>query len=170
MRNSWYENRKGKYSRIEYLKSKLVLLVFLLFGFSSCYSVNEHTYLRIVFNNSKLNSIYLNNYIDNVRNNGIIVPDSIKEIFFDEAKISANERLIYFKSKPEEWYLINFDATPCWIEAIYNPSLSSVGIYDNRFTSKTELNRIKTRFEVEVLNKAESSGKKQHIADSMLYR
>ena len=137
--------------------------------FSSCYTVNEHTYLRIVFNESKLNAAYLNNFIDSVRNNKIIISDSIKEIFFNGAKMSNNERLIHFESKPQEWYLLNFDATPCWIESIYNPMLSSFQIHDKRFISEIELNRVKKRFETEVLKKAEEYGKNHHLADSVLY-
>jgi peptidoglycan/LPS O-acetylase OafA/YrhL len=110
-----------------------LLLCYLALIFSSCYTVNEHTYLRIVFNESKLSAVYLNSYVDSVRNNGIIIPDSIKEFFFNGDKISDNERLIYFESSPQEWYLINFDATPCWIEAIYSPLVSNGMIYDKRF-------------------------------------
>ena len=146
-----------------------LLLCCLALIFSSCYTVNEHTYLRIVFNESKLNAVYLNNYVDSVRNNKIIIPDSIKEIFFNGDKMSNNERLIHFESNPQEWYLINFDATPCWIEAIYNPALSSTQIYDKRFISEAELNRVKKRFEIEVLKKAEEYGKNHHLADSVLY-
>ncbi len=151
-------------------QNKLLLsTLFLLCIFNSCYTVNEHTYLRILFNESKLNAVYLNNYVDSVRNNKIIIPDSIREIFFIGDKMSNNERLIHFESKPQEWYLINFDAAPCWIEAIYNPALSSTQIYDKRFISEAELNRVKKRFEVEVLKKAEQYGKNHHIADSTLY-
>ena len=165
-----FKIRTGIIHPINHQQNKLVLgILFLLFIFSSCYTVNEHTYLRIVFNESKLNAVYLNNYVDSVRNNGIIIPDSIKEIFFNGDKMSNNERLIYFESKPQEWYLINFDATPCWIEAVYNPALSSSQIHDKRFISETELNRVQKRFEVEVLKKAEEYGKNHHIADSILY-
>jgi hypothetical protein len=104
-----------------------------------------------------------------VRNNEIIIPDSIKEIFFNGDKMANNERLIHFESKPQEWYLINFDANPCWIEAIYNPLLSNGMIHDKRFISEAELNRVKKRFESEVLIKAEQYGKDHHLADSTLY-
>jgi|GEM_PF-1876742 len=151
-------------------KAKFILsTLFLLFTLNSCYTVNEHTYLGIVFNENKISAVYLNNYIDSVRNNEVVIPDSIKEIFFNGSKMLDNERLIYFEGKPQEWYLINFNATPCWIEAIYNPSLSNGMIHDKRFISEIELNRIKKRFETEVLKKAEEHGKSHHIADSILY-
>jgi hypothetical protein len=166
----WSQAKDGSYINIKPPQNKLVLsILFLIFVFSSCYTVNEHTYLNIVYNESKLNADYLNSYVDSVRNNGVTIPDSIKEIFFNGRKMFDNERLVYFGSKPQEWYLINFDATPCWIEAIYNPGLSSSQIYDKRFISGHELNRVKKRFEVEVLKKAEEYGKNHHIADSILY-
>ena len=163
-------NIRMEITRQSLFQNKLkLLLCYLTLIFSSCYTVNEHTYLRIVFNESKLNAVYLNKYVDSVRNNEMIIPDSIKELFFNGSKMFDNERLIHFESKPQEWYLINFDATPCWIEAIYNPLLSNGMIYDKRFISETELNRVKKRFETEVLRKAEEYGKNHHFADSVLY-
>lgn len=151
-------------------RNKLALSkLFLLFIFSSCYGVNEHTYLRIVFNESKLNAVYLNKYVDSVRNERITIPDSIKELFFNGSKMLDNERLIHFESEPQEWYLINFDATPCWIEAIYNPLLSDRMIHDKNSISEAELRRIKKRFETEVLKKAEEYGKSHHLPDSVIY-
>ena len=158
---------KDKY-QISYWKNNLLLSIF-LFVFSSCYTVNEHTYLNIVFNESKLNAIYLNKYVDSVQNKGIIIPDSINQIFFNDDTIRDNERLIQFENKPQEWYLIDFDASPCWIEAIYNPTLSSFMIHDKRFISAAELTRIRNRFQSEILNKSEAYGKNHHIADSILY-
>jgi hypothetical protein len=162
--------RTGIIHSINHQRAKIALSTLcLLFIFSSCYTVNEHTYLSIVFNESKLNAVYLNKYVDSVRNHEMIIPDSIKELFFNGRKMYDNERLIHFENTPQEWYLINFDATPCWIEAIYNPLLSNGMIYDKRFISAGELNRVKKRFETEVLRKADEYGKNHGLADSTLY-
>jgi hypothetical protein len=132
--------RTGIIRPINFQRNKLALgKLFLLFIFSSCYTVNEHTYFGIVFNESKLNAVYLNKYVDSVRNNKIIIPDSIKELFFNGRKMFDNERLIHFESKPQEWYLINFDATPCWIEAIYNPLLYDGMIHDKKQKSTVKI-------------------------------
>ncbi len=148
---------------------KQILLLLIIMLFTACYTVNEHTYLRIVFNDSKLNTLYLIKYIDSVQNRGFSVPDSISDIFFNGDKISDQERIIYFNNSPKEWYLINFDATPCWIESIYNPDLSNGEIHDKRFISSKELERVRNRFIDEVLKKTEIYGKEHHVPDSVLY-
>lgn len=149
-------------------KFKLFLCCLTLI-FTSCYTVNDRTYLNIVFNDSKLSAVYLNNYIDSVRSKGLSIPDSIKEIFLNGRAMYDNERLVQFKNKPQEWHLISFDATPCWIESIYNPSVADYVIYDKRFISEAEQNRIKRRFETEVLKEAEKYGKNHHLPDSIIY-
>src|SRR5579862_9646573 len=146
-----------------------VFLLFILIFYISCYTVNDRRYLNIVFNDSKLNSLYLLKYVDSVQNKGFLVPDSISYIFFTGDTISENQRIVYFSNNPKEWYLINFDAAPCWIESIYNPNLSNGAIYDKRFISSTELERIRIRFINEILKKTEMYGKEHHIPDSILY-
>src|SRR5579863_9076860 len=121
--------------------------------FSSCYTVNEHTYLNITFNDSKLNPFFLKKYVDSIRNDHEQIPDSINEVFFNGDKIPDFKRIVYFKDNPQEWYLVVFDSSPCWIEAIYNPLLSNGMIHDQRFISQAELKRVKKRFETEVLKK-----------------
>lgn len=146
-----------------------LLLCYLTLIFSSCYTVNEHTYLNITFNDSKLNPLFLEKYVDSIRNDHKQIPDSINEVFFNGDKIPDFKRIVYFKDNPQEWYLVVFDSSPCGIEAIYNPLLSVGMIHDKKFISEAELNRIKKRFETEILKKAEEYGKNHHIADSILY-
>ncbi len=157
-------------TRQSLFQNKLRLLLFCLtLIFSSCYTVNEHTYLNITFNDNKLNPFFLEKYVDSIRNYPKLIHDSINEVFFNGDKIPDFKRIVYFKHNPEEWYLVVFDSSPCWIEAIYNPLLSNGMIHDKKFISGAELNRIKKRFEVEVLKKAEEYGKNHHLADSVLY-
>ena len=147
----------------------LPLLLMMVF-YTACYTVNDRKDLHIVFNHSKLDGGYLKQYVDSVRNKSFLVPDSsIAEIFFNGDTISSSERIIYFNSDPKEWYLINFMASPCFIESMYNPNLSNGEIYDTTFLSKKEIVRIRNRFINEVLKPAEQYGKVHHLPDSILY-
>jgi len=161
-------NRYKKSKKLSKINSLLGIL-FLPIIFSSCYTVNEHTYLNITFNDSKLNPFFLEKYIDSIHSDQKQIPDSIDQVFFNGDKIPDIKRIVYFKDNPQEWYLVVFDSSPCWIEAIYNPTLSSFMIHDKRFISAAELTRIRNRFQSEILNKSEAYGKNHHIADSILY-
>jgi hypothetical protein len=137
--------------------------------YTACYTNNDRKYLNITFNESRLDGVYIKKYLDTVQNKGESIPDSILDVFFNGDKIEENERIVHFKKAPEEWYLINFDASPCWIESIYNPNLSNGGIYDKSFLNKADLKRIKRRFISDVLNEAEIYGKQRHLPDSVMY-
>jgi hypothetical protein len=130
--------------------------------FSSCSFVNDRRTLDIGFDN-KLNADYVKNYLDSVYNKRTVIPDSIKNIFFDSDTIPADERLVYFKDKPQEWYLVVFDSSPGWITSIYNHSLSPGIIRNQLFTTPTQLTRIKKRYETEILIKAEKYAKDNHV-------
>lgn len=157
-------------TRQSLFQNKLKLfLCYLTLIFSSCYTVNEHTYLNITFNDSKLNPSFLEKYVDSIRNDHKQIPDSINEVFFNGDKIPDFKRIVYFKDNPQEWYLVVFDASPCWIEAIYNPLLSNGMIHDKRYISEAELKRVKKRFQTEVLKQAEEYGKSHKLPDSTLY-
>ncbi|OAQ37976.1 hypothetical protein A5893_16545 [Pedobacter psychrophilus] len=126
------------------------VLLFLLILISSCYSVDDSQYLNISFDNSKVSSQSLREYIDKTSDR---IPDSIVTFFYEDENIPQNERVVHFKNKPEEWYLIDFSITPCWILAIYNPDLSDSAFTNYNQLSDKELIRIKKRFELEILNK-----------------
>lgn len=149
--------------------TKMLLFLIVAIFFTACYTVNDRKNLGIVFNESKLNPYYLEGYVDKIRNKGFSTPDSISEIFFNGDSISDEQRIIYFKNAPQEWYLINFNASPCWIESIFNPHLSNSQIYDSTFMSKEQLVRIRNRFINEILKPAEQYGHANHIPDTIIY-
>jgi hypothetical protein len=151
-------------------KIKLILIFASFTAFASCYRVKEYKYLNITFNDNNLNSFFLENYIDSVRNKNIVIPDSISYSFLFGNKIEENERLIHFKNSPEEWYMISFDATPCWIMSILNNKLNHYRIISDREElDDDQLKRIEKRFGDEILKPAEEYGKRHGLPDSILY-
>jgi hypothetical protein len=152
---------------------KVILLFyfFLFIGCSSClnnfYGTNSHPYLNIVPDNIKLANSYIKFYIDSVLNKNKILPDSIKSQFYisnDQKELSLTDRIVHFKNNPEEWYLIAFDATPCWIASIYSPSISNIAIYNKEQLNQDQLERIKNRFQHEILDSAELYINQNHIS------
>lgn len=150
-------------------KLKMIITIIIIF-FSSCYQEKNRQYLFISFYNSRLSGKYLKNYIDNVRDKNIIVPDSIKDIFLFGDTIDNRQRFVYFKSSPEEWYMILFYTQPCLIENIYNKTLSNHVINDRSVLGDKEIERIQLRFRNEILIPAEQYGKLHHVPDTVMYR
>ena len=105
-------------------KSKILLPFFILCLISSgCYKMDKKEELNINFNDNKLSASYLRYYIDSILNKNI--PDSIVSKFIgDESIFGPQERIIYFHTHPQEYFLIGFHATPCHIKRIYNKNLS----------------------------------------------
>lgn len=130
--------------------------------------INDRQYLSITFNDSKLNTVFLEHFVDSIKNKNGKIPDSVLMLFFKGDSIYSQERLLHF-SNPDEWYLIGFDATPCWIINVYNKEISSEVINKRKELSDYDLKRIETRFRNEILNQAESYGKTHHFPDSILY-
>lgn len=135
----------------------LVLMVAIL-SLVSCYRVNEYKFLFITFNESKANTKSIKKYIDSAINKNEVMPDSIKEKFLSGNELPANERIIHFKNNPEEWYRIVFDADPCWIKSIYNRQLADTVIHNRSLLGNKEIDRIKVRFEREILNRVQQNG------------
>jgi hypothetical protein len=146
---------------------KYLFLIGLSF-FTSCYKVNEYRFLFITFN-SNLKSNYLKRYIEKVRNKNTIIPENILDIFLKGNKLSQNESFVYFSNNPKEWYLIDFDATPCWIESVYNKKLSNEVIIRREILGEKQIKRIQLRFLYEVLIPAEQYGISHHISSSIIY-
>lgn len=84
---------------------------------------------------------------------------------------SINNKRIYFKSNPEEMYLISFGGM-LELTDVYNPHLRSDGGYVARreLMPKEQELRIKERFKKEILDKIEAMAKKNGLPDSVIYK
>lgn len=154
------------------MKQFLLLQIIFLTGCNGCmqqlYGVNEAGYLNITFNDSKISGQYLKSYIDTVFNKGKKNSDSILGVFYNEKRLEENESLIHFKIFPEEWYLISFDAKPCWIKFIYKKDSGDM-IRNKSQLNTAEIDRIENRFKSEIIEKAELFAKENNIPDSVAY-
>ena len=136
--------------KFEHLRRHNVKMFFCLAFFATsltaCIKMNSYQYLNISFRDSKIDPYFLENYIDGVRNKNLVVPDSIKYIFLQGDSLGQDDRLVYFKGKPKEWYEINFAMSPCWIMRIYNPEFADSSINQRVVLGDKEIERIETRF------------------------
>ncbi len=159
------------------MKYLILCLTFFFWGCKSCwsnlYGTNSHEYLNISFPKSKIDGSFLEYYIDSILNKTIVLSDSVKSNFFIsdiQDDLNENQRVVHFKTYPEEWYLIGLEINPCWIEAIYNPLISNDAVFDKKWLSENEMSRIKNRFQVEILDQAESYATENNIPDSVVYK
>jgi len=150
-------------------KNKIGLIV-LLFIITRYYKTTTYSYLFLDFKESRIRGEFLNRYVDSVFNKSLIIPDSINYIFLKGDSLKTQERIVHFKSNPEEWYMINFTTEPCWIETIYNKRLADTLINNSTLLGKNEIKRIEHRFQKELLIIAEQYGKNHHFPDSVIYQ
>ncbi len=155
------------------MRNVLILAcLFTVIGCNSFYGTNSYTYLNIVTDRTKLSGDFILFYIDSVLNKTEKTPDSIKSKFYisnEQHDLFPDDRLVHFKGNPDEWYLVAFDATPCWIAAIYAPKHMSFPLYKRDSLDEGQINRIKSRFKTEVLDKAAAYAQEHHVADSVVY-
>jgi hypothetical protein len=151
------------------IKITVAFICLLCSFFASCYEVNDRNYLNITFNGQNLSSVFFKKYVDVVRNKNLVITDDVKNVFLNGETLNDDERIIYFKNNPEEWYMVSFDASPFWIKYIYSPKISNVLIYQNKQMENSEFVRIKTRIENELIKPAIQYGKENKIADSIIF-
>jgi len=148
---------------------QLIFCLFIFITMPGCYRVNESDSLSIVFNDSKLSATFIKTYIDSVRNKNLIIPDSIKAVFFKGDSIRRDETLVYFSNSPKEWYLVNFSSTPGAIERIYNPLLAYGSIASRAKLSDEKITQIEERYRKEILDSVIIYGRKHHLPDSIVF-
>jgi len=159
------------------IKKAFIFLSILISGCSSCvnnfYGTNSHPYLSIDLKDTTINYSTLAYYIDSVLNKGKHFPDSIKSQFYInsvQTDLHEDNRLIHFKEDPEEWYLIEFQGSPCIVDAIYNPKLSLNPIFEREQLGEGQVSRIENRVKIEIFYKAKLYAKENHIFDSSDHR
>lgn len=150
--------------------NQLAIFSFVLVISSGClYTVNEQDSLSIVFNDSKLSARFIKNYIDSVRNKGLIIPGAIEAAFYNGDSLRWDESLVYFNSSPKEWYLVNFSSTPGSIERIYNPDLSREAISRKEDLTEEKIAQIELRYRKQILDSVIIYGRKRHLPDSVIF-
>ena len=121
------------------LNRACIIIIFILS--SGCniyvpYGTHSHEYLDIIFEDSSLNYSLRTYFIDSVLNKDIHFPDSIKSKFYIsniQTDLDDGDKLIHFKERPEEWYLVRLlgDGQSV-IAAIYNPEILDDAIFDKK--------------------------------------
>ncbi len=121
----------------------------LILVFSSCIykAGNRETLMNYLIDN-KIKSCIYRKYIDSILiSSKISPPDSLKNwIYFpSDAKYFPNDnKLVYFKDSPAEYYLISLDGD-LRLNGYHSSDLSADWIYEQSKLPKIELNRIKDR-------------------------
>jgi hypothetical protein len=73
---------------------------------------------------------------------------------FNDDSLNKDQRVIFFKSEPVEYYRIDCNDFSCWIKGIFNKNLDSTKwIFDEKKLSNASINRIRKRFQNEILYK-----------------
>ena len=157
---------------IRYIVLILSIICFTIF-FNSCnngelYKVGNRLTLDFVID-TKISFKVIRNYIGKIATNEYSVPEKWqgykKLVDID----SVNSMRIYFKSNPEEMYLIQFNGE-LLLADVFNESI----VKGDWVTSRNNLiaveeERIKRRFKTEILDKIERMAKQDGIPDSVLF-
>ena len=135
----------------------LIVIIFSLPGCTGClsklYAVHEEIeYLDLTFVNSSLSDSSVLNYFDSVLKldtANYVIQDSLNGL-----KLGDDERIIYFKKNPNEYYQVSINAFPCWIKGIFNEKIDRFNwVYSRSKVKDSELKRIENRFKNEILSK-----------------
>ncbi len=118
-----------------------------------------------------LRSIIIMRYLDTlIQKDGYNVPD--KWMHYDKLVDldSINNKRIYFKSKPEEMYLLSFGGM-FLLSDIYNPDLKDGDwVSEKRLMTKEQELRVSERLKNEILDKIEKMAKRDGLPDSVIYK
>lgn len=135
----------------------ILFTVICLLGCKGClrniYAVHEEIeYLDLIFKDTSIKTSSVINYFDSVLKNDT----SNYEVYnaMDGVKLSEDQRIVYFKKLPNEYYRVSINAFPCWIMGVFNENINRYHWVYSRSDLKTEeLKRIKMRFKNEILAK-----------------
>jgi hypothetical protein len=134
----------------------LVMVTFLL-SCKGCgrhfYAVHEdEEYLDIIFYDTTIKASSVIHYVDSVLRFDTAnyeIHNSLMGVTLDK-----DQRVIYFKNPPKEYYEVSINAFPCWIMGVFNEKIDRYHwIYNKDKIKVGELERIKIRFKDEVLSK-----------------
>ena len=117
------------------------------------YAVHEdEEYLDVIFYDTTIKASSVIQYVDSVLRLDTAnyeIQNTIKGVMLGE-----DQRVIYFKNPPTEYYEVSINAFPCWIKGVFNERIDSYHwIYSKSKIKVDELERIKNRFKDEILSK-----------------
>lgn len=139
-------------------------------GCGGLYQVNNLVYLGYPVETS-LRSSLVQAYCDTLINKyGYNVPSKWSHLNRLVELDSINNKRIYFRSNPEEMYLISFGGMLI-LNDVYNPAIVNNGYISRRdLMPKEQELRIKERFKIEILDKIEAMAKQDGLPDSVIYK
>ncbi|WP_143709147.1 hypothetical protein [[Flexibacter] sp. ATCC 35208] len=104
-----------------------------------------------------------------VQKKGYAVPEKWKSLNKLIDLDSIDNKRIYFEQGPEEMYLISFGGMLV-LSDVYNPNIRAGGyIADRKLMSPAEEQRVKARFQHEILDTIQAMAKRDGVPDSVLY-
>jgi hypothetical protein len=137
--------------------SVMFLSLILIIGCKGCinnlYQVHEEIPdIDISFVDSAISPQRVLNYLDSFRFRDTSI--YVLDVNFNTDTLYKDQRIIKFKRSPEEYYRVRCNALPCWIMGVFNKQIdSSNWIFDRKNLSGTDIERIKSRFQFEILDK-----------------
>jgi len=130
------------------MKLTIKYLLLILAFYSCIYKAGNREKLMNYLIDDKIKPCIYRKHIDSILNDAkISAPDSLKSwVYFpSDAQYFPNDnKLVYFKDTPIEYYLISIDGD-LRLNGYHSSDLSTDWIYEKSKLSETELNRIKER-------------------------
>ena len=157
------------------MRKQVCVIIFILSsGCNSClnkfYGTNSHEYLDIICEDTSVSYPLREYYFDSVLNKDVHIPDSIKSKFYIssvQTDLNGGDKLIHFKERPEEWYLVElWGDGQTVIRAVYSPEISDNAIFDKIYLTERQIMRIRNRMQTEILEKMDLYGRKNHASDT----
>jgi hypothetical protein len=157
--------------KINFLPRLIIVLSLFLTSCQSCstYTINERSYVNVVFDNSKLQSTIVKEFIDIDSIKYAKVPESIKLKFLNLPDYNEHARLVFFPKYPNEAYLIGFEMSPCWVIHLYNANIYHKVISNKEMLNAHEQKRIQDIFRKELFDKIDRYVIDKHIPDSVAF-
>lgn len=163
---------KNKMNRIIKLcfTARGAIIVASLISCNQLYQAGNLIALRYPIETS-LKSEIVERYLDTlIQKGGYDVPQ--KWMHYDKLinLDSINNKRIYFKSNPEEMYLLSFSGMPV-LSDVYNPQIKQDDwVSERNLVSMEQEQRIKERLKKEILDPIEAMAKRDRLPDSIVYK
>ncbi|OQP57825.1 hypothetical protein A3860_09375 [Niastella vici] len=118
------------------------------------YAVHEEVEnLDIIFQDTSIQASSLIKYFDSVLKFDTAnykVLDSLGGL-----PLGEEQRIVYFKKYPNEYYRVSINAFPCWIMGVFNENIDRYHwVFSRSKIKDDELKRIEKRFNNEILSNA----------------
>ena len=156
------------------LTLKYFFFIFLLITFNSCdsneiYKAGNRITLDYPIE-TKISFKIIRKYLDTlITKQGFEVPDKWKHYEKLVDIDSSNAKRLYFKTNPEEMYLIQFNGELLLADVLNKNIVNGDWVAERERLPQMEELRIKKRFKEEILDRIEKLAKEDKVPDSILY-